>query len=304
MTKRASARLMLILAASCAAGLPAAADPITRERCEAGGAFVWIEGGPFIAGSDQAERDFAYRLSASTTETTPEGIADDERALRKDQWFDNEPQRAQRTLPGFCIARTQVTNAEYQAFVRQTHHRAPTISRDAYQTQGFLYHPYSKVERFLWRDEAYPKGEGDHPVVLVSYDDGLQFATWKGRADGHSYRLPNADEWEKAARGPDGRKFPWGDAWRDDASNWAGSKLDHTSPVSAFPAGRSPYGVEGMAGQVFEFTSTLVEDPAGQRAVMKNCGWDDSPGFCRTAYRHTRSVLSRHILIGFRLVRE
>ena len=80
--------------------------------------------------------------------------------------------------------------------------------------------------------------------------------------------------------------------------------MNHTSPVAAFPAGRSPYGADGMAGQVFEFTSTLVEAAGGMRAVMKNCGWDDSPGFCRAAYRHTRPVTSRHILIGFRLVRE
>ena len=140
--------------------------------------------------------------------------------------------------------------------------------------------------------------------MLVSYDDALQFALWTARQDGRTYRLPTAYEWEKAARGPDGRVFPWGSMWRNDASNWAGSHLDHTAPVTAFPLRRSPYGVQGMAGQVFEFTSTLVEAPGGVRAVMKNCGWDDSPGFCRGAYRHTRSVLSRHILIGFRLVRE
>ena len=282
----------------------ARAETLTRELCEADGAFAWVEDGPFIAGSSLPERDFAYRLSASTTASTPEGIAADEADLRGNRWFDDEPARAGRTLPGFCIARAQVTNAAYQAFVRETHHRVPGISRADYQAQGFLYHPYSKVEGFLWAGDAYPHGEGDHPVVLVSYDDALHYAIWLGRQKDRTYRMPTADEWEKAARGRDGWMFPWGSTWRNDASNWAGSRLDHTSPVAAFPTGDSPYGVHGMAGQVFEFTSTLTEAAGGPRAVMKNCGWDDSPGFCRSAYRHTRSVLSRHILIGFRLVKE
>jgi formylglycine-generating enzyme required for sulfatase activity len=276
----------------------------SAQRCEADGAFAWVEGGAFVLGSTQAERDDAYRLSASTTASTPEGVAADEADLRSNGWFDDEPERTMRTLAGFCISRTQVTNADYLAFVRASRHRVPGISRSEYQAQGFLYHPYETVERFLWAGGAHPQGEADHPVVLVSYDDAVQFATWKGRQDGHTYRLPTADEWEKAARGGDGRVFPWGDAWRGDVSNWAGSGLAHTSPVAAFPAGRSPYGIDGMAGQVFEFTSTLVETSGGVRAVMKNCGWDDSPGFCRGAYRHTRAVGSRHILIGFRLVRE
>ncbi len=307
MTKPKSVLLMAFATAGLVTiGLAASANavPITREACEADGAFAWVAGGPFIAGSTKPERDAAYRLSASTTATTPAEIAVDEADLRSNRWFDDEPSVATRTLPAFCIARTQVTNAAYAAFVRQTGHRVPHISPDDYQAQGFLHHPYSTVERFLWTGGRYPGGEGDHPVVLVSYGDATNYASWRGRQDGYSYRVPTADEWEKAARGPDGLMFPWGNMWRDDASNWAGSKRDHTSPVAAFPAGASPYGVMGLAGQVFEFTSTLVEDKGGQRAVMKNCGWDDSPGFCRGAYRHTRAVASRHILIGFRLVRE
>ena len=302
MTRRRTGLITSIAIAAAALAAPATA--LDRAACQSDGAFVWVEGGPYIAGSDTPERDFAYHLSATTTASTPEGIAADEADLRSNKWFDNEPARETRTLPSFCIARTQVTNAGYLAFTQQTHHRPPGISAPGYQKQGFLYHPYSKVEQFLWRNHSYPPGDGDHPVVLVSYDDALHFAIWKSAQDGRSYRLPTADEWEKAARGPDGRRFPWGNDWRNDASNWAGSGLDHTAPVSAFPAALSLYGVEGLAGQVFEFTSTLVNDPSGLRAVMKNCGWDDSPGFCRPAYRHTRPTTSRHILIGFRLVRE
>ena len=91
----------------------ARAETLTRELCEADGAFAWVEDGPFIAGSSLPERDFAYRLSASTTASTPEGIATDEADLRSNHWFDDEPARAERTLPSFCISRTQVTNVAY-----------------------------------------------------------------------------------------------------------------------------------------------------------------------------------------------
>ena len=65
---------------------------------------------------------------------------------------------------------------------------------------------------------------------------------------------------------------------------------------------RSPYGVEDMAGNVFEYTSTLRSQIVRTVSVMKGCSWDDLPGFCRAAYFHTRPIQSRHILFGFRLV--
>ncbi len=72
--------------------------------------------------------------------------------------------------------------------------------------------------------------------------------------------------------------------------------------IASFPLSKSTYGVEDMAGNVFEYTSTLQQQST--RAVMKGCSWDDLPGFCRAAYHHTRPISSRHILFGFRLVKE
>ena len=116
--------------------------------------------------------------------------------------------------------------------------------------------------------------------------------------------VPRRFRWEKAARGTDGRYFTWGNQWQDSATNWAGSGINGTNAIAAFPLSRSLYGVEDMAGNVFEYTSTLRHLGTQTLAVMKGCSWDDSPGFCRAAYQHTRPAASRHILFGFRLVRE
>jgi len=294
---------------------------MTRDRCEADPNFVFIPAAAFVSGSDRAERDYAYRISAEAAAGSPDKVAQAEQRLRQRRWFDGEPERRQHpseqsrsdrkqeaeaaiALPAFCLGRNLVTNAEYQAFIQATGHPPPGISAADYQEQGFLVHPYKDVKPFLWQGDRYPAQEGQHPVVLVSYEDAIAFAQWKGKQDGTTYRLPTALEWEKAARGTDGRYFPWGNEWRNEATNWADSGLWHTSPIAAFPLSHSPYGVEDMAGNVFEFTSTLVKRRDRTRAVMKGCSWDDLPGFCRAAYRHTRPIESRHILFGFRLVRQ
>lgn len=269
-------------------------------------AFAHVPAGSFIAGSNVAEKDYGYRISAkaSANSDAAADIAKEEKWLRADGWFDNEPERGTVDLPAFCIARVPVTNAEYAEFIADTGHRIPAITPVEYQAQGFLYHPYSEVESYLWAGGTYPTGKGDHTAVLVDHSDALAFAAWKSRRDGRKYRLPTAHEWEKAARGTDGRIFPWGDSWRPDGGNWSRDGSGRTAPVGSFPVGRSVYGVLDTAGNVFEFTGDVVPSGTGTGVIMKGCGFDDLPGFCRAAFRHTRTALSRHILIGFRLAQE
>ncbi|NJM85307.1 MAG: formylglycine-generating enzyme family protein [Leptolyngbyaceae cyanobacterium RM2_2_21] len=280
---------------SCAAPL---ADETLRDRCEAQPGFAFVAAGSFISGSDEAERSYGYEISAAAIASAPADRPAAEQGLRQRGWFDSEPERQTTEQAAFCMSQQLTTNADYQAFVKATGHRAPGISADDYQTQGFLVHPYSEVQPYLWQGSDYPPGEGQYPVVLVSYDDAIAYADWKGQQTGQIYRLPTALEWEKAARGEDGRYFPWGSDWQPEATNWAG-QAQHTTPVGNYPLSRSPYGIEDMAGNVFEFTNAVGDR---QRVVMKGCSWDDLPGFCRAAYRHSRPVGSRHILFGFRLV--
>lgn len=275
---------------------------ITLQECQADSDFVFIPGGKYIQGSDRQERDYGYQISAQSIAKTPKSIDLAEQKLRQTGWFDREVARQTDSLAGFCLSRNLVTNQEYLEFIRATNHRIPDISESDYQKQGFLVHPYSKVREFLWNNNSYPSNTEQHPVVLVSYQDALAYAQWKGEQTGHTYRLPTAEEWEKAARGEKGSYFPWGNDWRQEATNTGTSGLNYTSAIASYPLSKSTYGVEDMAGNVFEYTSTLKF--AGNRVVMKGCSWDDLPGFCRAAYQHTRPVNSRHILFGFRLLRE
>ncbi len=285
-----------------------AEQPMTQATCEAHSGFVFVPGGEFVAGSDRTERDYAYRITAEGFAESAATVADAEAGYRKQGWFDREPERQILNLHPFCMSDHRVTNVDYQVFVRATGHPAPGISEADYQAQGFLVHSYAEVVPYLWQGDQYPTGQGQHPVVLVSYEEAVAYADWRAKRDGVRYRLPTKWEWEKAARGTDGRYFPWGNEWRKEATHWAKSGANTngvrgTSAIATYPASRSPYGIEDMAGNVFEYTSTFTDKPDPE-VILKGCGWDDYPGFCRAAYEHDRPVNSKHILFGFRLVLE
>jgi formylglycine-generating enzyme required for sulfatase activity len=251
---------------------------------------VAIPTGRFVAGSDAAEREAAYRL--------------DERAYghtvtRDNKWYEGERQRDPAETGAFAITRTPITNAQYAAFVAATGHRAPDV--DPQTWRGYrLVHPYARTRRHAWAGGGPPAGREAHPVVLVTHDDALAYAAWLSTETGRRWRLPSETEWEKAARGPDGRRFPWGDAYDPARLNSHDLGPFDTMPVGSFPDGASPFGLMDAAGQVFEWTAT----PAGEgRFLVKGGSWDDKGcGVCRPAARHGRPTHLKHILIGFRLV--
>ncbi|MDQ7779859.1 MAG: SUMF1/EgtB/PvdO family nonheme iron enzyme, partial [Planctomycetota bacterium] len=147
-------------------------------------------------------------------------------------------------VDGFLVDRFEVTNKKYKEFTDATGHRAP---------------PY-------WRKGAFPRGEEDHPVREVSWEDAGAFAAWCG------CRLPTEFEWEKAARGVDGRLFPWGDRFDSARLNSEDGGLTDTTPVGSYPAGQSPYGCCDMAGNLWEWTATSsVRDE--EYLVVKGGSW-------------------------------
>ncbi len=270
----------------------AAAGAGHTETSFAPPAVVDIPAGPFVAGSDAAEREAAYRLDEA---------AYGHSVTRKQGWYDREGARREKHLNGFSIMRRPVTNAYYSAFVKATGHRRPQVTPTEWR--GYrLNHRFMRTLRYGWRSADGPKGREAHPVVLVSIDDARAFAKWLSGVTGQRWRLPSEDEWVKAARGIDGRRFPWGDTYDPALLNSYDRGPFSTVPVGMFAAGASPFGMLDAAGQVFEWTSTQAGDG---RHIVKGGSWDDKGcGVCRPAARHSRPDHIKHILIGFRLVRE
>ena len=152
----------------------------------------------------------------------------------------------------YYMMRYPVTNQQYQKFVEATGHRPPL---------------------FGWNDGKFLAEKADHPVVGVSFRDALEFAQWAAQETGLSVRLPTEPEWEKAARGPDGYLYPWGDTWQDGACNNEEARRGGTTPVDCYsPQGDSPYGVGDMGGNVQEWTCSLFGrypyDPEDGREML------------------------------------
>jgi formylglycine-generating enzyme required for sulfatase activity len=217
---------------------------------------VEIPYGRFIAGSDRRERELAYRL--------------DERAYgepitRRERWYEGERQRRRVSLHAYAITLTPITNRQYTAFVAETGHRVPEVDRATWAVYG-LAHPYERTRRHARREGKPPVGRGNHPVVLVSLADAAAYAEWLSRKTGVRWRLPTELEWEKAARGTDGRAFPWGAEFDPSRLNSHDAGPFDTTPAGVYPSGASPFGVLDAAGQVYEWTATLA---APGRAIVK-----------------------------------
>lgn len=281
---------MRIARRSFIAGLGTAALIRGAEAAVPAPETVPVPAGPFLHGSTEAERETGYRLDEA---------AYGHSRTRERRWYAGEAPSQETVLPAFRIARTPITNDRYADFVAATAHRRPGATEAEWRSYGLI-HPFERTRRHAWTAGRPPPGRGDHPVVMVSHGDATAYAAWLSQGTGQTWRLPTELEWEKAARGTDGRYFPWGDAFDPAKLNSHDAGPFDTMPVGSFPTGASPYGALDMAGHVFEWTSTAA---GSGRHIVKGGSWDDSGcGVCRAAARHSRPDGVKHILIGFRLV--
>ncbi len=249
---------------------------------------ILIPAGKFMMGSTPEEREYGYRLDEHLHNSP---------VARQNQWFEIE-QRREVELPAYRIDKYLVSNEDYQGFVNATGRPVPFVTSSVWSGYGLI-HKYAATKRFLWREGRFPPGRSAHPVVLVSHADASAYCQWRGRREGRPSRLPTEAEWEKAARGENGRYFPWGNEFDPDRLNsYDGGPFD-TVPVGRYPSGAAPYGGLDMAGMVFEWTSTVAEWD-DKKYVVKGGSWDDFPGVTRSAARHGRPAALKHILVGFR----
>ena len=249
---------------------------------------VTIPAGQYIAGSTPEERQAAYEDYAAS--------AGHERA-REDKWFDHEADRHITKLGAFKIDLMPVTQAQYAEMVTAGKATAPSIDEETWKAQGFAQDYATEVKRFNWVDGRPPLGREEHPVVLVTHGEAAAYCAWRGELRGEPRRLPTAQEYEKAARGEQGFTYPWGNAWDATKLNSAVAGPKDTTPVGDHVDGASPYGVLGLAGNVFQWTATRN---TGDRMVVKGSAWEDYAGLGRGASFHGRPKTARHVIVGFR----
>ncbi len=185
------------------------------------------------------------------------------------------------SLPAFWIDRTEVTNSMFAGCVA-----AGTCHSRTYSP--YLWGTYTR-----WRDPYYGDPQYDnYPVIMLDGDEAEAYCHWAGR------RLPSESEWEKAARGTDGRMFPWGEGIDCEKANYTGCSVD-TTEVTAHPAGASPYGALDMAGNLWEWTSdwypdekivsglppTMLPPHYYEYRALRGGSWGSPANYLRTAER-------------------
>jgi formylglycine-generating enzyme required for sulfatase activity len=216
----------------------------------------------------------------------------------------SDDERPQHTvhLDGFWIDRYEVTNAQYQECVTAGACPAPLICEFGTPTYG----DGTKL---------------DHPVVCVSWIEAVAYCQWAGA------RLPTEAEWEKAARGNHGQRYPWGDSLRATSLNLCDRNCERehrvgetddgyarTAPVGHYPEGASPYGAQDMAGNVWEWVAdwydadyyavAIYENPSGTESgtarVSRGGSWDNDWHGVRATCRNWDPPRVRGDTIGFR----
>ena len=253
---------------------PAPALGTTRVRETDGAVMVWVTAGEFLMGSADS----------------------DSQAVS-----DEKPQHTV-SLAGYWIDRTEVTNAQYRKFMD-----AGGYNRQEYWTEtGWAWKQQNNVTQPKCGDYS-GLDQSTRPVVCVSWYEAVAYARWAGA------RLPTEAEWEKAARGTDGRIFPWGNEALDcNRSNYCGCG-SRPEPVGSYANGVSPYGAYDLAGNVCEWVSTEFRSyPYSSRdgrenlngingRVKRGGGWAGFPWDARSVYRVWGTPDGRDGNCGFRV---
>jgi formylglycine-generating enzyme required for sulfatase activity/predicted MPP superfamily phosphohydrolase len=216
-------------------------------------------------------------------------------------------------LDEFMMGKYPVTNEEFKAFVDDAGYN----NEEYWTKEGWKWKEEEKISvPGYWYDGKWNRP--NFPVVGVSWYEAAAYAGWLSQKTGKDYRLPTEAQWEKAARGTDGREYPWGNDFDKNKCNSDECGLDRTSPVGIFTKGESPYGCLDMAGNVWEWCSDWYNEdyykkspaknppgpPDGSDRVLRGGCWVIDARCCRAAVRAGIHPADRVGGVGFRLLRS
>jgi formylglycine-generating enzyme required for sulfatase activity len=275
-------------------------DDLPRERQPFDPEMVHVPAGPFLMGTSDRQVDWLARNSERAKKWRAKGH------------FDREQPQHTLTLPDYTIGKYPVTVGEYRAFVEA----AGYLQHQYWTDTGWEWREAGRVVKpERWDDERWT-GDSRLPVVGVSWYEACAYCRWLTEATGRTYRLPTEAEWEKAARGTDGRLYPWGDEFDASRCNAQASGQKRTTPVAQYsPAGDSPYGCADMGGNVSEWTMSQYQpypydahdghhDPAGDaERVIRGGSWYKPALRARVVSRGMNDPFFRDDDVGFRSAR-
>jgi formylglycine-generating enzyme required for sulfatase activity/energy-coupling factor transporter ATP-binding protein EcfA2 len=236
--------------------------------------------------------------------------------MRGSSEADNEKPQREIYLDNFMIGKYPVTNEEFKEFIDDGGYD----KEEFWTKEGWQWREENKIyEPKYWHDRKW--NAPNFPVVGISWFEASAYVSWLSKRTGNPYRLPTEAEWEKAARGTDGSKYPWGEHFDEKLCNSYESGLNRTSPVDIFPKGKSPYGCFDMAGNVWEWCSDWYDDNyyanspdrnpkgpfSGASRVARGGGWFNFARDCRSAIRYCYGRYgprARDDLLGFRVLQE
>jgi len=278
--------------APAAAPTPASQLPQTPFDME----WCHVPAGPFYMGSTPQQIEIAYQSAVKKN------------SAFKREWFERERSQHLLFLEDYFIAHTPVTNAQFARFVSTTGYR--TTAEKEGSAWGYSDGKYQNIKGANWQHPNGPDSsvKMDHPVVSVSWHDAVAFCQW---AD---VQLPSEAQWEKAARGTDGQIYPWGNEPPTDNLCNFNMNVGTTTPVGSYLDSASPYGCLDMAGNVWEWTSSLLKEypynPTDGREDVEADGNRTCRGGSfyynvdnvRCAYRSGFSPTFRNYLLGFRIL--
>jgi formylglycine-generating enzyme required for sulfatase activity/predicted MPP superfamily phosphohydrolase/energy-coupling factor transporter ATP-binding protein EcfA2 len=216
-------------------------------------------------------------------------------------------------LDAYMIGKYPVTNQEFKEFVNDGGYK----EKEFWTSEGWKWRKEENIsEPLYWHDRKW--NGPNFPVVGISWFEADAFCKWLSHKTGKQYRLPTEAEWEKAARGTEGREYPWGNEFDEKKCNsWEG-KLRRTSPVGIFQEDRGPCGCFDMAGNVVEWCLDWFDEKyykkspdknpkgpsEGALRVLRGGSWGLHPVRCRSAFRRYSPPASRYRLFGLRLFRS
>jgi formylglycine-generating enzyme required for sulfatase activity len=270
---------------------------------------VTIPAGPFLMGTDPREVRQLGRTAHGN----------------RMEWYAREQPLHTLTLPAYQIGRYPVTVGEFAAFVEAGGY----LDSAFWSESGWRWREQNRITRpEYWSDPDW-SDDPNMPVAGVSWHAAAAYCRWLSLVSGGAYRLPTEPEWEKAARGTDGRRYPWGNRGEPAYANTAPETVDSwdtpdpaprracPTPVGQFsPLGDSPFGCADMAGNLWEWCDSplrryplALDQPANPRAttepqIVRGGSWYHGPDDARCAARYCYYPHGQDNVVGFRLAAD